>query len=113
MILKVLDSWEYKPTFAGNDDMVIVFRRLSGAEEMAIRREATDDLPELLFAASVKEIKNPFTLEMQDGKRRTLKVSDIYTIGALKDLYYELVIEYSKRTVWSEETSKKPELPFT
>jgi len=113
VILKVLESWEYKPTFAGNDDMIIVFRRLSGAEEMAIRREASDDLSELLFAASVKEIKNPFTLEMQDGKRRALKVSDIYTMGALKDLYYELVIEYSKRTVWTEDTSKNLELLST
>jgi len=113
VILKVLESWEYKPTFAGNDDMVIVFRRLSGAEEMAIRREATEDLPERLFAASVASIKNPFTLEMQDGKRRPLKVSDIYTMGALKDLYYELVIEYSKRTVWSEDTSKNLELLST
>lgn len=109
MVLKILGNWEYKPESNGNNKMVIVFRRLSGLEELNLGINGEDSIKTERFKASIVEIKEPFKLEMPDGKVRDMTVEDIYLVPELSDLYFELIVEYSKKTSATEDSIKKPE----
>jgi hypothetical protein len=107
MILKVLGDWEYTPEYLGNKSMKIVFRRLSGKDDLKLSRGDTDDLSERRLAAQIVKIENPFTLEMPDKSKRAMTVEDIYTIPELSPLYYELIVAYADRMRVTDESVKK------
>lgn len=111
MIIKVLEDWKYTPTAYGNEKMTVTFNRLSGAEELSIRRDNEDDdeYKTAIFIASIKSIKDPFIIEELDGKQRPMTVADIPASAELKELFFELVLEYGKNTVVSEDAIKKQE----
>jgi hypothetical protein len=106
MVLKVLGNWSYKPEFAGNKNMEIVFKRLSARDELKIIEAEGDDSRVAMFEASIVEIRNPIQLDDGD-KVRDMKPQDIASIGELKPLFYELLKEYTKRTAASEANVKK------
>jgi hypothetical protein len=113
MVLKVLGNWDYKPEACGNKNMVITFKRLSGAEEMALRRSSKEDTGyEMILLASIVEIKQPFILDI-GGERRPMVKEDIPEIPELKDLFYELIVAHNGKTVLGEDEVKKPESPST
>lgn len=108
MSIKVLSNWTYTPKFAGNEKMVIEFKRLSGVEEMTIIKDEnrTDDA---LLIASIASIKNPLKLEMPDGNIRDMKLEDIGNIPELKDLFYELILAKNENADSGGAVAKKPE----
>ena len=61
--------------------------------------------PVAFIKAIVKKIKNPIELDIS-GKRRKMKPEDIVNYGSLKDLYFEIILEYHKHTVVEEQDLK-------
>jgi len=108
IILKVLGGWDYTPEFAGNKNMVISFKRLSGLDELKILRSSDEDTNRKdLFLASIEKITNPMKLENAKGVQKDLTPEDICNYGELKELFYELMGEYSNKTIVTEELVKK------
>lgn len=108
MVLKVLGNWKYKPKACGNKSMIITFKRLSGAEELTLGLNEDDVAKVERFKASIINIEHPFKLDIE-GVIRDMTVDDIPYIPELSDLYFELIVEYSKNTKVDTDTVKKPE----
>lgn len=110
MVIKVLSGWDYTPKFAGNKNMIITFNRLSGRQDLEINRMSEDDIQTSInrFLASISKVTNPLKLEGADGKQRDMTKEDIAEIPELKELYFELIIEYSDKTAVTESSVKKP-----
>ena len=107
MLIQILGDWDYKPTSCGLTETVISFRRLSGNDELTLRRGDEASFPERRFVATVSGIRNPPTLEFPDGTKRDMEAADIPEIPELADLYFELVVAYSERTASAEALKKK------
>ena len=108
IILKVLGGWDYTPEFAGNKNMVITFKRLSGSEELNILQNSDDtNQREQLFIASIEKITNPMKLENAKGIQKDVTPEDICKYGELKGLFYELISEYAKQGSMNGDALKK------
>lgn len=109
MIIKVLGGWTYTPKFAGNKNMTVTFTRLSGRQDLEVNAMSEDDIQTSVnrFLASIEKITNPLKLEGADGKQRDMTKEDIAEIPELKELYFELIIEYSNHTAVTEDSVKK------
>lgn len=97
MVLSIIGDWEYTPTFMGNKEMVITLHQLSGSEELELGIGKKRDAVKWVKAV-VKKIKNPIKLDFGKGTPSNMKPEHIASIGELKDLYFELLIEYNNHT---------------
>ena len=107
MTIQILGDFDYKPTSCGLKDTVVTFRRLSGTDELALRRGDDESFPARRFLAGISSIRNPPVLEFPDGKKRDMTAEDIPNTAELADLYFELVVEYANRTNVSGDFQKK------
>lgn len=103
MVLSVISDWKFTPTFMGNKSMVLTLHQLTGAEELKVG--ITNKNAETYLETVVINIENPIQLDF-DGEIRDMVPGDIATVGALKDLYFEILVEYNNKTSMDEETVK-------
>lgn len=104
MILDIIGDWTFKPEFMGNKDMVLHMHQLSGAEELKCGIGDSRDQGTFL-EKMITEIEKPFSIK-EGGEQRPVSPGDIANYGALKDLYFEVLVEYSTHTSLDEETVK-------
>ena len=105
MTLSVISDWSFTPKFMGNDEMVIHLHQLNGIDELKLGIGEKRD-PIAFLEEIVRKIENPIKLDFGKGTPRNLRIKDIAEIGALKDLYFEILVEYGSHTQLSEEVSK-------
>jgi hypothetical protein len=97
MLLNVLGDWKFKPGFRTDKNMVLTLHAMSGEEEM--RAGIGEDKNHVQYIESmVVKIENPIQLKIGDEPARDMVAADLPTIGALKELYYDVIVEYAEKT---------------
>ncbi len=105
MLLNVLGDWKFSPNFMTDKEMTLTLHPLSGEEELSAGVGEDKDHVAYIKRLVVK-IDNPIQLKMPDGKTRDLEPADIPAFGALKALYYDIIVEYAEHTKISDDKLK-------